>query len=1038
MRLRSSVIAITMLVAVIVCAVDAYAQNPTLDPTVLADNLTQGFHADRNYFSPEPWEHFDPVTGNIILTFTDLTLPGNAGRELHFQRTFNNLRSISGPNAVSRWTFGFPNIVMRVIEHPITAGFDYDDRLETVLAVTPRLVMADGSERSTVFVQRPAIVPAGEMPTVEESQTWRWVRSGEFFEYDIETNQLWMPDGTVCQYDADGRLVNFRDPFNNLVTLDRSTAGALRVIQDMGNGESRTVTFTLDGEGRPTQMEFLGRTWQYAYGAPYQGVRDIETVTVQPSASNWAFAYGPGDLTTVTTPAQGQVSYQYDDPWVYDPLYPDDPDHREQIHVLKRRISSGPTGTTSGTWDLLYGPGYGESYSKTTQITMPSGAYVVFEHNSVVQQPGVVMAGGLGLHTRTLYDATGAPVERESLTYAVVKTVQWDPEPSWPNFTQPHWWGTVKIQERTITRPSTGSLQTYTTTFTYPTTFPGNYHQPSRIVETGELTRTTDFTYAHFDTPTLFVVGLPTAQAINVGGQTFSNSWEYESTTGFRTRATRLGITTTFTHDDRGNVTGVTAPNGRTTVYAYSFGQVSLIRTPADPNNPIERIINPDGTIASETRGPRVTTYQYDALMRPTSVQPPGGTNPLLTSYSANGVTVTTTRGSSSVIATLDGFGRPIGTINSLGVRTKQVYDAEGRITFESYPFVDAEKGTTLTYDALGRVLRRSNSDNSYTERTYGAGTVVIRDENERTTTQTWAAFGHPDDRRLVGVVDALNQSWAYEYNALGSLAKVTAPDGKVRQFAYDGSNQLIAETHPESGTTLYSWGWGRMTSKRDANNSLISYDYDFNDRLTQIYTSTKSTIISYETASDKRQSTTVLGSGETVFVHDTAGRVAERKEIIGPYVFFSRYEYDTNDNLIAITYPSQRRVEYTYNAENQITKVSEPAAGRDYARMMSYHPSGGLTAYTLGNQIQASLAYDPARYWLSHVESGPLQLWYHNYDGVGNVRSITDARSGHDQLFTYDALDRLSTASGPNGLSQVWAYDVHGNRQTVPNQTTT
>jgi len=326
MRLRSSVIAITMLVAVIVCAVDAYAQNPTLDPTVLADNLTQGFHADRNYFSPEPWEHFDPVTGNIILTFTDLTLPGNAGRELHFQRTFNNLRSISGPNAVSRWTFGFPNIVMRVIEHPITAGFDYDDRLETVLAVTPRLVMADGSERSTVFVQRPAIVPAGEMPTVEESQTWRWVRSGEFFEYDIETNQLWIPDGTVCQYDADGRLVNFRDPFNNLVTLDRSTAGALRVIQDMGNGESRTVTFTLDGEGRPTQMEFLGRTWQYAYGAPYQGVRDIETVTVQPSASNWAFAYGPGDLTTVTTPAQGQVSYQYDDPWVYDPLYPDDPD----------------------------------------------------------------------------------------------------------------------------------------------------------------------------------------------------------------------------------------------------------------------------------------------------------------------------------------------------------------------------------------------------------------------------------------------------------------------------------------------------------------------------------------------------------------------------------------------------------------------------------------------------------------------------------------------------------------------------------------
>ena len=94
----------------------AHAQNST----VVGDTLTQGFHADRNYFSPEPFEYFDPVTGNIILTFTDLLLPGNAGRELRFQRTFNNLRSIGGPEAVSRWTFGFPGMVMRVIERPIT------------------------------------------------------------------------------------------------------------------------------------------------------------------------------------------------------------------------------------------------------------------------------------------------------------------------------------------------------------------------------------------------------------------------------------------------------------------------------------------------------------------------------------------------------------------------------------------------------------------------------------------------------------------------------------------------------------------------------------------------------------------------------------------------------------------------------------------------------------------------------------------------------------------------------------------------------
>jgi YD repeat-containing protein len=41
------------------------------------------------------------------------------------------------------------------------------------------------------------------------------------------------------------------------------------------------------------------------------------------------------------------------------------------------------------------------------------------------------------------------------------------------------------------------------------------------------------------------------------------------------------------------------------------------------------------------------------------------------------------------------------------------------------------------------------------------------------------------------------------------------------------------------------------------------------------------------------------------------------------------------------------------------------------------------------------------------------------------------------DQTFTYDPLDRLATATGPNGLPQVWAYDAHGNRQTSSGSTT-
>lgn len=312
MRLQLHIVrALLLLAAVPPFARVARAQ----DATVMADALTQGFHADRNYFSPEPFEYFDPVTGNIILTFTDLTLPGNAGRELRFQRTFNNLRSIGGPEAVSRWTFGFPGMVMRVIEQQIIPGFDYEDDLQRVLMRTPRLVMADGSEQSTVFVQRPST-------DTSDTQTWRWVRSGAWFEYDIESHQMWMPDGTLCQYDANGLLVGFTDPFGNDVTLDRSTPGFLVVAQEMGHDPPRVVTFTLDGDDRPTQMEFLGRLWQYTYGAPDQGVRDIESVTLPVSGSGWTFTCAPGDLTTITTPSMGQISYTYEDKTIYHPLFP--------------------------------------------------------------------------------------------------------------------------------------------------------------------------------------------------------------------------------------------------------------------------------------------------------------------------------------------------------------------------------------------------------------------------------------------------------------------------------------------------------------------------------------------------------------------------------------------------------------------------------------------------------------------------------------------------------------------------------------------
>jgi len=56
--------------------------------TVGADEVfdARGFNRNRDLFSQFPYEHIDPLTGDLLLTFTDLVLPGNAGFDLKIPR----------------------------------------------------------------------------------------------------------------------------------------------------------------------------------------------------------------------------------------------------------------------------------------------------------------------------------------------------------------------------------------------------------------------------------------------------------------------------------------------------------------------------------------------------------------------------------------------------------------------------------------------------------------------------------------------------------------------------------------------------------------------------------------------------------------------------------------------------------------------------------------------------------------------------------------------------------------------------------------
>jgi YD repeat-containing protein len=149
-------------------------------------------------------------------------------------------------------------------------------------------------------------------------------------------------------------------------------------------------------------------------------------------------------------------------------------------------------------------------------------------------------------------------------------------------------------------------------------------------------TRTTSTAWREPDAAR-FVVGLPLEQHVQVGTEHWQRHWFYTDI-GFLEKAwdwfrvpEAAGHETTYAPDAYGNVASVTKGNNKTTTFSYAWG---VVKNTTTPEYTVSREINPDGTVASETRAGRTTTFQYDPLERYfTQTQPPGGpsqSNPIV------------------------------------------------------------------------------------------------------------------------------------------------------------------------------------------------------------------------------------------------------------------------------------------------------------------------------------------------------------------------------------------------------------------------
>jgi YD repeat-containing protein len=990
---------------------------PAFAQTVFDQN---GFGANHDSYTVLPYEYVDPLSGNLILVVNDLTLPGNAGMNLSIQRVYN---SAVYPN--------YKNGGDKTLEEDSWAGIGWRLHFGRVLHEN------DGQQTQIEL-------PDGSRHPLYHANTSDGWTTKEFWVYNKSTHMLKLPNGVVYTFGRsvylmlNGMLQNvqyvteMRDPFNNVISFTYFDAsgppdGVAQIHQDLGQGQSRDVTFTYDPTLRSLQsMSYNGMTWTYTQQAFGPSGYSKLTGVQPPAGLPWGYDYlEPSGyaLTQMNVPGGGTVNYTYGE------VNRVAGSTTELAHVVVQR-SIGGARITPGTWTFQYSQGPNQD---TSIVSCPCGT-TSYRYNAIGVN-GTFNAWLSGtLAERTVSDSSGT-LEDEQLTWQPSELISSDAIPP----TNGLWSDTAVFGALLTRRVVTRGTHTWTTDLEYDRghgTF-NDYGRPFRVTSHGELTRVITSTFQYDFIP--YIVDRVASQSVQIGPEIVTSSSVYDRTTGFQTSRNVLGVVTTFAPTAQGHVGVVTDANGHQTTFHYQWGVVSDTIT---PRVNIGKTIDPSGVVLAQTIGSATTSlttrYVYDAGLRLKTVQPPGANS---IGYSYDDLYqgwIRIARDQAQTSYQLDGFGRVVQTSNRVNLLTTTTRDACGRATFQSAPFTTGPgtRGGTTQYDALNRVTQITEADGtSVTRFTYDGAGVHMTDPEGRQTFQNYDAFGDAGDARLTWVQDAKNTITRYTYDVLGHLTKVSGP-GAVpdRTWVYNGKGWLDHETQPEKGTTSYLYdAVGNVTQVTDALGQVTTLAYDFNNRLISRDAPGLEADATFTYDDIGRLTKQQSPSMVTNFTYDTAGRIATKAENwwSASQWFQSSYAYDANDNLTQLTYPFGRVVTYAYDIENRLLSIQQNGAA--FANNFAYDDSGRLASYVTG-AVTHAVTYD-TRDRISHltagVSGGPsaIDLTYH-YSPVSHITAIEDSRPSMGQTFGYDTLDRLKSANGPYG-ALAWTYDDAGNRLT-------
>ncbi|MDZ4291204.1 MAG: hypothetical protein U1C47_04690, partial [Hydrogenophaga sp.] len=504
--------------------------------------------------------------------------------------------------------------------------------------------------------------------------------------------------------------------------------------------------------------------------------------------------------------------------------------------------------------------------------------------------------------------------------------------------------------------------------------------------------------------------------------------WTYDDFDQITSSTDPRGHTTTFERDAKGNLTRIVNPLGHEIRMEYD--ERGLLTRRIDPNGLITEIdYNEQGLPAQTVETPaddpsraRTTTFEYTAFGEVSqTISPTGAVR----------------------IFSYDPDGRVIAIEDSLGQRTEIAYDESGNLTRTEV--FDAD-GTTIAvleqrFDEEDRLIEtrapHTDSQDAITQFAYdGEGNQTGQvDPNGRITVQDYDPAN-----RLIRTLNPVGDATELIYDARDQTTRVIAPNGAATGFVYDALSRQTAEHSPDRGSLHQEYDRAdNLTASTDARGIRRTLAYDVMNRVTQVrYPDPREDIeYRYDDCPNGRGRLCRIDdqSGSLRYDYDGFGNIARTVRTEGGIEYTTNYEYDPEDRLTALIYPSGRRIEYDRDILGRITAVRAEVAGtmQPLLSAIRYRPDGQIISARHGNGLTQTRRHDQqGRLREQHLfdDSGTtLDLRQYAYDPAGNL--IARTGSPGDQHYDYDELDRLiGQRIAANDQDWQYAYDPNHNRQ--------